>query len=253
MLKIGMINYINALPYFAPFKLKSSKASYYLDCDVPALLNQKLLIGNLDCSLISSYAYLKNQDKLQLIAPFGIAGKEEVKSVLFFSKVTKPKTIYITKESLSSVKLLWLICKKYWNYSPYFQSEDDLLSKEAFLIIGDEALKCLSQKKNVFQEYECYDLAKIWFDMHQKPFPFAVLAARKNLQKNVLNEIHTLFSEHINWSNNNSDYVLDEAWKKTLLDKALLKSYFNSLTYQFTQDEYHSLTLFNEQLKEIDL
>ena len=62
MLKLGAINYINALPFFASFQLREVQADIDLIYDYPANLNYKLARGEIDFSFISSVEYLQNRE-----------------------------------------------------------------------------------------------------------------------------------------------------------------------------------------------
>src|ERR1700722_18819995 len=86
MLKIGIINYINAYPLFAGLLKKIIPIDAEFVAGTPTELNLLLREKKLDIALISSTEYLKNQNDYCPIPCFGISAKEEVKSVLFYAK-----------------------------------------------------------------------------------------------------------------------------------------------------------------------
>lgn len=255
-LKLGQINFINCLPLNGisndTWEISLTEAS-------PSQLNQMLRAGDLDLAPISSFEYLLNQDKYELIEGLSISSKKQADSVLLFvqGKLEESKTIYVTDKSASSVNLLKIILVKKYNldlkeieFIPFNQDREDMNIK---LLIGDEAL--LKSPKGPRDDVSVIDLGTEWFELTGLPMVFGLwvmnksselLADKTTITQTLCNKRDYSLSE---------DYpdLIIEAYRQTGLNKSTLKQYFENLDYNFTEKHRTSLSLFAQYLKELDL
>lgn len=201
----------------------------------PSALNKLLREGHLDISLISTTEYIKHKEKYHLIDGFGIAAKNQVKSVFLYTKGSlNDALIGLTAESATSVTLLKLLCTEYWRISPTFEVMKPGKEYEAFLLIGDMALS-----NPTFPGYKTIDLAGEWHAFTGFSMPFAVLASTK---KEI--QFSKEMRASLEWGRNNRNKIIAKSQKKLNLSKEQLESYFNCLTYEFSEKEKLGLELF---------
>src|SRR5439155_283499 len=119
----------------------------------PAELNELLVAGGLDVSVISAVEYARHADLLRLLPEIGITSDGPVKSVALFSRRTvtelEGRTVLLTASSRTAVALLDLLCRDVWQVRPNMvqaraeATDLDTLARlphDAVLVIGDAAL-----------------------------------------------------------------------------------------------------------------
>jgi chorismate dehydratase len=113
-------------------------------------------------------------NRINLLGPYGIAAAGAVESVLLLSdrpldEMAFPATIYLTGQSSSSVRLLYLIigARVGFDRLPRTVSQADQADGE--LLIGDQALIRARQSNRAWLT----DLAEVWNDTRGLPFVFA--------------------------------------------------------------------------------
>src|SRR6185295_7484232 len=124
-----------------------------------AELNDLLVAGELDVSVISTIEYARHAKDLVLLPDLAISCDGPVQSVALFSR--KPpeeldrSTVLVTASSRTSVALLELLCREVWNVRPRLAQAraeaNDLdalaaLPHDAVLVIGDPALLLAARK-----------------------------------------------------------------------------------------------------------
>lgn len=177
-MKIGTVPYINSLPltYFLP-------ASQLIKL-FPSELPNALLAGKIDCALLPVYSIIKNN--LQMHPDAGIIGCDgTVGSVGFFTRhhiedLSQIRSVYLDRESLTSVYLAKIILKKFFNISLNdleFFHHDNCEMADAQLLIGDKAL--LANKNDPTSRY--WDLGEIWQQHTGLGFMFACWASQRRL------------------------------------------------------------------------
>ncbi len=180
---LGMVNYINTSHIYIPWKEMGPLEGWSVLEGYPTSLNEKLLRGEIDAGIISSFSYGLNSNHYLLIPDLCISATGAVNSVILLSR--KPLNaldstiIYLTPQSATSVNLLRLILEFFKEVKPHYETGDfqgfmHNDEADAYLAIGDEALR-LRQHKGLFH----FDLAEIWFEHTGLPFVFAVWAVRK--------------------------------------------------------------------------
>ena len=136
---------------------------------------------------------------VETVGRFGIAAEGESMSVLFFSRfpfdaMHSPRTIRVTGESASSVRLLYLLLGHAQGVSrlPHLAADDQIPDGE--LLIGDRAL-VKGQSADDGQPLYITDLSRKWFDIHRLPFVFARWVVRKDAPEVVKSAIISWLDE----------------------------------------------------------
>lgn len=228
-IRVGAVNYLNTKPLIYGLQKGIIVDKIDLILDYPSKLTQSLQKDQLDIALLP-VATIPLINNAQIISEYGIATNQQVASVCLFSHVPieEIQEVYLDYQSRTSVILLQILLKEYWNLRPVFlqadeQYIDSIKDKKAGLIIGDRALENLSKFPYV------YDLASAWFDYTKLPFVFAVWVANKEIDADFLVEFkqaNTLGLSHLkeiahsiefpfyqleNYFENNIQYHIDEA------------------------------------------
>lgn len=239
-MKLGCVDYINALPYTLPFRLNKIKTNINIKYGPPTTLNSALRAGELDTALSSSVEYLDGD--YHLVHGFGIIADQEILSVNLYTKqpvhsLTGAR-LGITPHSATSSALLKILCHV-WQIEPHFEplSEKEPYSNyDALLLIGDEALKNLT-----LPGFETIDLAKAWYEITKLPFVFAVFATRKEIDTTNL---AVQLQEALHWSEKNRELLEQEAHLQTQLPLELIRKYYSLCKYHLGERELEGLEKF---------
>jgi chorismate dehydratase len=235
MIKVSAVSYLNTMPFIYGLKNSTIFNQIELSLDYPSLCADKLLKGQVDISLVPVAVIPKLQHS-HIISDYCIGANGAVDTVCLYSDVpiSEIKSIALDYQSHTSVELLKILLKEYWQLSPELIKaevgfEDSIKGKYAALVIGDRAF-ALNDKHPY-----TYDLSAIWKQMTGLPFVFAAWVANtklppdfiidfnKALEKGlsdiekalVLEEDNYLTCENPkDYLNNRISYDLDAAKKK---------------------------------------
>lgn len=255
MLQLGMMRYINTLPFRVPLLEGAIKAPFNLVLDVPTSINHSLRTGEIDLALISTAEYLQHRDLYTLLPYFSISACQEVQSVLLYLKGELQQLdgaiIAITPESASSVLLLRLFCRHFWKVAPEFvplHSLDAIDSYQAILLCGDT---CLRNPK--LPGFQALDMARIWYYATGLPFPFAVFAVRKDRLKTYGSEIEETIATLkacLHWSSSHPHHVQQHAMRACSLTRETVQAYYAYLSYIWDQPQQRGLDRFASLLED---
>ncbi|TAN42897.1 MAG: futalosine synthase [Nitrospirae bacterium] len=191
-LRIGRIPYANLFPIFFSLQRYCDCSSYEFVEGAPSILNRMLREGQLDISPSSSIEYLKNSELYEIIPGHSISSAGPVLSILLFSR--RPiydlggAEIAVSSQSDTSVALLDIVLQKFYGLGQFSLITSEMpesSGKEAFMLIGDDALKTGSAYATN-KDFMVYDLGKIWHEHTGLPFVFALWIARKETAENPL-------------------------------------------------------------------
>lgn len=190
-LKIGEIRYANLFPVFHVLRERFDCSLYDFFPGVPSDLNRMLRNGGLDVSPSSSVEYLFNPGLYDYLPGFSISSAGSVRSILLFSRCRlrelNGKKVAVTWHSETSVLLLRVILEHFERITPrsYIRSEQPLESSletaDAYMLIGDAALKESTTRKDSF----CYDLGALWWAKTGLPFVYALWTVRRDLPEKL--------------------------------------------------------------------
>ncbi len=250
MLRIGAIDFINALPFYAAFFKGAIDPGVELIRAVPSELNRQLRSGTLDLSPISCSEYLHHRDLYALLPDFCIGARTRVDSVCLYYKGAMQelgdRTIGVTSQSASSSLLVKVLCHHFWQLKPRFEtlpSIQDIHDYEAFLLIGDQCLE-----HPYVKGYQTIDLAQAWFHATGLPFTFAVFAVRKDSLQRSPQEV-SAFEEKLRasfeWSSKNPEIILELAQQRCSRPLDHIRRYYNLLYYHFDALQRKALDRFD--------
>ena len=189
-IKVGAVSYLNTKPLVYAFENGAMANEMELIFDYPSKVAQMLIKDEIDLGLVP-VAVIPEVQHAQIVSNFCIGATNPVASVCLFSQVPIQdiKSVILDYQSRTSVALLKILLKDFWNISPDFIASDigfekDINGTTAALIIGDRALVQLKHFPFV------YDLAEAWQKMTNLPFVFAAWVANKSLPDDFISQFN---------------------------------------------------------------
>ena len=258
-MRIGRIGYINCAPVYGAIDrgIVALPPGGELVTGTPAELNDLLVAGELDVSVISAIEYARHAKELVLLPELAISCDGPVRSVALFSRRTvgqlDGRTVLLSASSRTSVALLELLCKEVWKVTPKFAEAraeardlDDLaaLPHEAVLVIGDPALLLGTRGTYKYR----MDLGLEWKRWRGLPFVFAVWAARRAADPVAVRQLHECLLASRAWGLAHLDLLAADAASATGVAASACREYLGGLDYAFTPKHLAGLTDFFRRL-----
>jgi len=254
--KLGRIGYINCYPVYGAIDRGAVPLPATLVTGTPAELNDLLVAGELDVSVISAIEYARHRRDLVLLPDLAISCDGAVRSVMLFSRVPVTElatTVLVTASSRTSVALLELLCRERWQVRPRFvqarAEASDLdglagLPHDAVLVIGDPALLLAGRKAYPHS----VDLGAAWKEWTGLPFVFAVWAARRAARPEGVQAIHRALLAARAWGLAHLDELADAAAQATGVSREACAEYFSGLDYALSARHLAGLSDFFSRL-----
>jgi len=244
---IGRVSYLNTLPFF---KFLDNR-EYKIFPAPPRQLGFLFKDGNIDAGIVSLVDYFEKENDFTFLK-YGIVGNKNVKSVILYSKYPieklDKKNIAVTDETSTSFRLLQVLLEmKYGLDVVYVREkisarEKNLPSFDAFLTIGDDALRFMKHKLEGFDYI--YDLAQLWYEWQGLPFVFAVWAVKKDLSQQKVNALDELLNDALN-KFFSTDTQIEEFYNSKIgLTKEEIKDYLNNIVYRLGENELKAIDVF---------
>lgn len=258
-MRIGRIGYINCAPVYGAIDrgIVPLPAGGELVTGTPSELNDLLVAGELDVSVISAVEYARHAKELVLLPDLAISCDGPVRSVALFSRRTvgqlDGRTVLLSASSRTSVALVELLCRDVWHIQPKFaearaeaQDLDTLaaLPHEAVLVIGDAALALAARGTYTHR----YDLGEEWKRWTGLPFVFAVWAARRSTDLGAARRGHEALLASRAWGLSHLDDLAEDAARATGVSLAACREYLGGLDYALTYKHLAGLTDFFRRL-----
>ena len=206
-LRISIVEFLNTAPLVWGFTDGPLAGKYDLSFAVPSQCAEDLKAGRADVGIIPAIEYQRIENVVALPG-MAVASKNEVRSILVFSKVPieLAQSFALDTNSRSSVGLVRVLCQRHWNIAPEFidsapDVEEMLARADAALIIGDPALRlrlkvdhfgakvpqgkggcCEGEDEPIVKGVETlfvYDVAQQWREMTGLPCVLAIWVARR--------------------------------------------------------------------------
>ncbi|HET6514680.1 MAG TPA: menaquinone biosynthesis protein [Thermodesulfovibrionales bacterium] len=260
-LRIGRIDFANLFPLFSVLEKTDSASAYEFIEGVPSHLNTLLREGSIDISPSSSIEYLRHEEIYTLIDGHSVSSFGPVGSILLFSRrpieTLDGFTILTSSQSATSVALLDIILRKFYDLTCHLKSTNEPLAKgiesyPAYLLIGDDALREALRWPRLYIN----DLGDIWYKATGLPSVFALWMARKDCcdKKRLLFE---QFRKDLDAAKKRGlkslKAIAREFPSKDILSEDELVSYWQGLSYDFGEEHRKGLALFRQYAEELKL
>lgn len=249
---VGKIPYLNSVPFYHHFE-KRGFAVLPVSPRRMGMLEEK---GQIAAGLFSLIDYLRHEGTLELL-PFGITTRDQVKSVMLFSNHgwldLEGKTIGITDDTATSVRLLQVLLEKKYGVRGIFQRMHAAVNNwsmfDAVLLIGDDALH---RNKYGLAGFELvYDLAKEWYDWKKMPFVFAVWAVKKSLRGERRRDLAAIIENSLNRSEGHYGEIGELHGKHIGLTKAETEDFLAGFNYRLGEMERRAMREFRKLVEEV--
>ncbi len=251
---IGRVSYLNTLPFF---KFLDNR-EYKIFPAPPRQLGFLFKDGDIDAGIVSLVDYFERENDF-IFLKYGIVGNKNVKSVILYSKYPieklDKKNIAITDETSTSFRLLQVLLEMKYGLDVIYvrekisAREKNLPSFDAFLTIGDDALKFMKHKIEGFDYI--YDLAQLWYEWQKLPFVFAVWAVKKDLAQQKVDALDELLNDALNKFFSNETVIEEFYNSKIGLSREEIKDYLKNIVYRLGLNELKAIEVFKEYYKNL--
>lgn len=237
---MSAVAYLNTKPFLRGLEKTGFVNQVDLSLDIPSQTAAKLSNGLVDVALVP-VAVLQKLNNYQIITDYCIGTQASVRTVALYSQVPlhQVKTVLLDYQSATSVQLVQILCREYWNIQPNFIPaqagfEHDIKGYTAGLIIGDRTITWENEFNYV------YDLGSAWIAYTKLPFVFAAWVAIKLMNKTFIQQLNKSFALGLK--------TVDEI---SALYQPQYQSNFNvkhyltqNISYKFDDAKYKGLALF---------
>ena len=269
-LRIGKIPYANLFPIFYMLESECDCSGYEFIEGVPSALNYMLRIGEVDISPSSSIEYLRHSDEYAIVEDHSISSMGPVGSIILLSgkpiEELNGLSVLTSSHSETSVALLRIIFEKFYKVKCELRTADiypDSLpsrrvesptATEAYLLIGDDALKAVKSKSAKLTYI--YDLGELWHKNTGLPFTFALWIYRKDCCREKP-ELLRRFENDLNKAKKlvlkQFKMIAPESPLKGILTENELISYWENISYDFGDEHRKGFELFRKFSEELGL
>lgn len=244
-LRVGRIVALNMYPVYHQLERAALEGVAFTD-GLPTALNAAVLEGRLDVSAMSSIAFARHADELELLPVGSISADGAVDSIQVFSRVPfeRMRRVAVTPHSATSVALLRVLVGADVAFTPLREDAASALrTHDGVLLIADEALHALRHPPTPFST----DLGERWRALTGLPMVFAVWAVRRDtaathagLVARLAEVIRSAPVAHAA----DPEAVVQAASRRFPFPADFIRHYFTRLSYGFGPQERAGLARF---------
>lgn len=263
-LRIGHIDYLNALPVLFPLEVGLLSDEFELVKGVPADMNAQFRAGELDISLVSSIEYARAGDDWLVLPDLSIAADGPVLSVLLFSKRMPHdldgRHVALTSASATSVALTRTLFRRHWHVQPQFSVQHPdlqamLATADACLLIGDDALRAVTALRRAGGEIDgtrihITDLGEAWQQHRRLPMVYGVWVVRREAAASAPGPIAAFLrasAEAKRFSRLYRPHLVELGAASRGLDPTLVARYLDVISNDLTAVQLQGLQAFYEE------
>jgi chorismate dehydratase len=245
---IARIPYLNTEPFYRTFHA----AGYELLDLPPRQLGEAAEKGRVVGGPMSLCDYWRLEEQFEPLGPYGISSAGPVRSVLLFSdfpvEELTGRTVAVTPETSTSVKLLELLLRRRYDVHPAAWRRGFNDPTDAVLLIGDGALRASAEppKPHVL------DLSAAWYDWQKMPFVFALWVVRRSLPLEEKKVLAMRFEDALYEGLKDIPAIAKERAVDLGLPAATLEEYLRHFRYRLTPDDWQGLETFRRLLDHAD-
>ena len=240
-MKLGYIDYLNCYPLYYHMFEKKSLADVEIVSAIPGELNRMMRTSLLDMSAVSAAVCADISEDILVLPDVCLSSIGYVGSVILYSKepieALDQKAIGLSKASATTVGMLKILLKKYYNINPtYIQigTRPVLKDVDAALIIGNDAMVNPSEPVQY-----TYDIGDLWLRKTGYPAVFGVFVIAQKALDRYSEEIENVIRSY----HHSLDAFRNE--KQSLVSKAKEKypdivydlyQYYDRFEFEFTDE-----------------
>jgi chorismate dehydratase len=244
-IRITAVSYINTYPFLYLLKRLNSPL-FDLTVDYPAECARKLVADKADIGLIP-VATLGNIPNGKIITDYCIGADGAVNTVALLSNspIEDIDTIYLDYQSRTSVNLMKLLAREYFNKEfiwvdtkPGFENYN-LKDNEGMVVIGDRVF--VTESRFSYK----YDLPEEWKKHTGLPFIFAAWITNKDIPQPFIDTLNNCFKD----INQSFEKSVETFHKDSAIDNNTVLNYLkNDIVYRKTSDMEYAMHLFITKL-----
>lgn len=218
---------------------------------VPRALSNAASDGGLDAGPVPLVTCFELEDTFKPLGNFCIATVEKAHSILLFSKHPIDKlddaVVGVTGETSTSVRLMKILFAERFNVTPGRYVDLNECSRDAFLLIGDEALR---NRRGVPGYPYLYDLGQEWYQRTGLPFVFARWVVRRDMADDKVHWLESLLSQSIEQGLANVDKIAASRQDLNMTPDEVIE-YVLSFHYHLGEDELKAIEKFRALLSKL--
>ncbi len=240
-LTISAVSYLNTVPFIYGIEHADGlRASLLLSPPNQCVENYKN--GKADLALVPVAAIPALADA-HIITDYCLGAVRSVRTVVLVSDspLEKIKTLYTDFHSVTSARLVAVLCRELWNIAPLFAPLDDYgiietrKEGDAFLLIGDKVFGYEGMMQN------SWDLADAWRELTGLPFVFACWIARKGVPEEAIEALNKALAWGV-------AHIPEAVRASVHAEKPYAEEYLTkNIDYLFDRQKQQALSLFWEK------
>ncbi len=246
--RIGRIPYLNSEVFYYGMAGEPSIEMFPL---VPHALSVAALEGGIDAGPVPLVACFDLENTFKPLGPYCIATTAKAHSIFLYSK--RPiedltgAVVGVTGETTTSVRLMKTLLSLRFCVTPGRYVDLNERSRDAFLLIGDEALR---NRHGVPGYPYLYDLGQEWYEWTGLPFVFARWIVRRDLADDKVSWLESLLSRSI--EDGLTDVEKIAASRRDLnMTREEVIEYIQSFHYRLADDEIKAIEKFRTLLSQL--
>ena len=244
-IRIGRIPYLNSEVFYYGMDGEPGIEMFPL---VPHALSVAALEGGIDAGPVPLVACFDLENVFKPLGPWCIATVGKARSIFLYSK--RPiedltgAVVGVTSETTTSVRLMKTILTSRYRVTPsrYVGLDDE--PTDAFLLIGDEALK---NRHGAPGYPHLYDLGQEWYEWTGLPFVFARWVVRRDLPDGKVRRLESLLSRSIENGLDHLDEIAASRQDLNMPPNEIIE-YIRSFHYRLAPPELQSIQKFHSLL-----
>ena len=249
---VSMIPYANMAPYR---QLGAPQGCHFVP-QVPKESIRALMAGRVAAAAVPVGGLAALGQRVETVGRFGIAAKGPSMSVLLFSRypferMRAPRTLRLTGESATSVRLLYLLLGHTVGFDklPHVTRANAAVDGE--LLIGDRALINGQTAGRGDQWPHATDLSQVWFERHQQPFVFARWVVRKDASARIKGAISDWLERFKEQEDELVAQAIPGSASRLQLGEEVLQRYFQVIRRSLNQEDLCGQQLFSRQFDQV--
>jgi chorismate dehydratase len=245
-IKVSTVRYANSYPMNWGLLNGPVKSLIDIDFDHPSGVAEKLTSGKADIGLVP-VAALPALSNPVIVGNYCIGTKGKVRTVMLMSNspLNMVKTIWLDHRSVTSVNLVRVLARDYWNQEFIWERPGPLFDysavkpDEAIVIIGDQ---CFDMENRFAYTI---DLAEAWNSLTGLPFVFACWVAVNNPD----NMFITIFDESLRQGISETSKAINAMNTLSSVSNEQMAVYLrDNIDYMFDATKRNAMELFLEKI-----
>lgn len=243
--RIGRIPYLNSEVFCYGLTEEDGIELHPL---VPRALSNAASEGGLDAGPVPLVTCFELEDTFKPLGNFCIATVEKAHSILLFSKrpidELDDAVVGVTGETSTSVRLMKILFAERFSVTPGQYVDLNESSRDAFLLIGDEALR---NRRGVPGYAYLYDLGEEWYKWTGLPFVFARWVVRLDLPDDKVRWLESLLSRSIERGLADVERIAASRQDLNMTDEEVIE-YIRCFHYRLGEEELKAIEKFRNLL-----